>query len=127
MKKQDSWKIMAIVVILAITFFLVIILSLKNKNEEINSFEACAAAGYPVGESYPRQCWTNGGHFVEEITWKNDQIFLMQILETGNYACFGCSVSAKANRCVDPALNIMKPANETIDRHCNQEFEIVSS
>jgi hypothetical protein len=35
-------------------------------NEGITSFEECAAAGYPVGESYPRQCWTpNGKHFVE--------------------------------------------------------------
>ncbi len=36
--------------------------------EGITSFEQCAAAGYPVGESYPRQCWTpSGEHFVEVI------------------------------------------------------------
>jgi len=34
----------------------------------IYSFEECAAAGYPVMESYPRQCNTpDGKHFVEEI------------------------------------------------------------
>ncbi len=34
----------------------------------IKNFEECAAAGYPVGESYPRQCWTpDGKHFVEEL------------------------------------------------------------
>jgi hypothetical protein len=35
---------------------------------QITNFEECASAGYPVGESYPRQCWTpDGKHFVEEI------------------------------------------------------------
>lgn len=34
----------------------------------ITNFEECTRAGYPVGESYPRQCWTpDGKHFVEEI------------------------------------------------------------
>lgn len=32
------------------------------------NFAECVAAGYPVMESYPRQCNTpHGGHFVEEI------------------------------------------------------------
>lgn len=35
----------------------------------INSFEDCEAAGYPIMESYPRQCRTSDGkHFVENIT-----------------------------------------------------------
>jgi len=39
-----------------------------TSEENINSFEDCAAAGYPIMESYPRQCRTVGGkHFVEEI------------------------------------------------------------
>ena len=34
----------------------------------INSFEECIAAGNPMMESYPRQCYTQDGkHFVEEI------------------------------------------------------------
>lgn len=34
----------------------------------VDSFDACAEAGYPVGESYPRQCWTpDGRHFTEII------------------------------------------------------------
>lgn len=34
----------------------------------ITNFEECAKAGYPVGESHPRQCWTpDGRHFVEEL------------------------------------------------------------
>ena len=35
---------------------------------QIANFEQCVRAGYSVGESYPRQCWTpDGRHFVEEI------------------------------------------------------------
>ena len=35
---------------------------------EISSFDECVAAGYPVMESYPRQCKTSDGTtFVEEI------------------------------------------------------------
>lgn len=37
--------------------------------EKINSFEECIKAGYPVLESYPRQCKTQDGKtFVEEVT-----------------------------------------------------------
>ena len=38
-----------------------------DANNEINNFEDCAAAGYPVGESYPRQCFAPDKTFVEEI------------------------------------------------------------
>jgi hypothetical protein len=35
---------------------------------QVTDFEECAQAGYPVGESYPRQCWSpSGGHFVETV------------------------------------------------------------
>lgn len=44
----------------------------QNKHmttEKINSFEECAKEGYPVLESYPRQCKIpNGKTFVEEVT-----------------------------------------------------------
>jgi hypothetical protein len=34
----------------------------------IDSFEECAAAGYPVMESYPAQCRTpDGRHFVQDV------------------------------------------------------------
>lgn len=38
------------------------------RSRTITNFEECARAGYPVGESYPRQCWMpKGRHFVEGI------------------------------------------------------------
>jgi eight-cysteine-cluster-containing protein len=37
-------------------------------NEQIVSFDDCAAAGYPIMESYPRQCRTpDGRNFVEDV------------------------------------------------------------
>lgn len=33
----------------------------------ISNFEECAAAGYPIIESYPRQCRANGINFIEQI------------------------------------------------------------
>jgi hypothetical protein len=37
-------------------------------SSEINSFDSCIKAGYPVMESYPRQCKTADGRtFVEEL------------------------------------------------------------
>ncbi len=37
-------------------------------SDKITNFKECARAGYPVGESHPRQCWTpDDKHFIEEI------------------------------------------------------------
>ena len=57
----------AVVLLLALAFFW---LSPPNQQfKSIDSFAECAAAGYPVGESYPRQCWTpDGRQFTEEIS-----------------------------------------------------------
>lgn len=123
MKKRKLANFIIVASILAVA--VIFIVSLNYTKEEITNFEDCASAGFTVGESYPRQCWANGKHFVEVINWKNDGISLLQNLDTWKYACFGCSVSAKANRCVDPPPRIMKLVNETPDRYCNQEFEVI--
>ena len=41
----------------------------KNRQlKSINSFSACQAAGYPIMESYPRQCSLPNGKFFVEST-----------------------------------------------------------
>ena len=127
MPKKNLQKTTIVILILIVFISLIIVSFYKelNKNEKITNFEECASAGFPVGESYPRQCWTpNGKHFVEEITWKNDGIILMQNPETGEFSCFGCSTGSKVARCIDP-IPIMKLINETINMYCNQEFEVI--
>ena len=39
----------------------------KSSNYKINNFEECQLAGYPVMESYPRQCNADGKTFTEDI------------------------------------------------------------
>ncbi len=40
----------------------------QTKTATISSFAECAAAGYPVVESYPRRCRTpDGSNFIEEM------------------------------------------------------------
>ena len=45
-------------------------LLLKEVNNEaiVTTFEDCAAAGYPVVESYPRRCLTDEREFIEDIS-----------------------------------------------------------
>jgi len=70
MKKRELGEVIALIIILAVVVSLFVMSFYKESN--INSFEECAEAGYPIGESYPRQCWTPGGkHFVEEINNSN--------------------------------------------------------
>ena len=41
----------------------------SSLSQRVTNFEECAKAGYPVGESHPRQCWTpDGRHFGEKLT-----------------------------------------------------------
>jgi len=124
MKKRKPIILVFVVLILVMVF--IFIISLNYPKEEITNFEECVAAGFAVGESYPRQCWTEKKHFVEEITWKNDGVVLMQNSETGEFACFGCSTGSNVALCIDP-IPTMKLVNETIDMYCNQEFEIVGN
>ncbi|MBI2035967.1 MAG: GerMN domain-containing protein [Candidatus Liptonbacteria bacterium] len=45
----------------------------------INSFAGCASAGYPVMESYPRQCRTPDGRTYTEILSDNDKSNLIRL------------------------------------------------
>lgn len=56
-------------VIAVLAVFWAINSSKNSETSAINDFEACAEEGYPIMESYPRQCRTSDGRlFVEEIS-----------------------------------------------------------
>ncbi|KKS82270.1 MAG: hypothetical protein UV58_C0011G0024 [Candidatus Wolfebacteria bacterium GW2011_GWC1_43_10] len=63
--------ILVLIVLLAVGIFWAVWASNKwmiKKIQNISSFEDCAGAGYPIMESYPRQCNTpDGRHFVEKV------------------------------------------------------------
>jgi hypothetical protein len=52
----------------------------KTPTTEVSNFEECVAAGYPVMESYPRQCRTpDGQNFVEDIGNELEKADLIKI------------------------------------------------
>jgi len=56
MKKTPLIIILILAIVLLISF-----------NQKINSFEDCVSAGYPVMESYPRQCNDGTNSWTEQI------------------------------------------------------------
>lgn len=56
-------KILTISAALALIFiaFMVWYVSGEKSAAKINSFDECAAAGYPIQESYPERCSVPGG------------------------------------------------------------------
>jgi hypothetical protein len=116
--------------ILIVVLLAAFVLSSCAKSSQITNFEECIAAGNPAMESYPRQCRdpSTDRTFVEEIddSWRLDGIVLMQHETEEFYACFGCSsepVDGVA-MCIDP-ISEMKLVEETAERYCNSEFEVV--
>jgi len=48
-------------------------------NDKIKNFEECAAAGYPVEEIYPAQCFADGKSFTENIGNEMELLDLIKI------------------------------------------------
>ncbi len=76
MKKEEKNIAAGIIII----FLLIILISIfflfyKNiKKEDIIDFKTCLSAGYPILESYPRQCKTlDGKTFIEKINIIDDK------------------------------------------------------
>lgn len=71
MTKQGITSLVLLLVVLLIGGFLILRSSgnLSTEKPIITNFEECAKAGYPVAESYPRECRTpDGGLFVEKVS-----------------------------------------------------------
>lgn len=66
-------KLIALFVILLVVGIGVWKYQERAKVQNINSFEDCAQAGYPIMESYPEQCRTpDGRNFTKQITQTSD-------------------------------------------------------
>jgi hypothetical protein len=66
--------------------------TLENWQVKIDTFEACANAGNPIMESYPRQCSANGQTFVEK-TGSNEA---GNEGNEGRHACTAKDIAAEA-------------------------------
>ena len=68
MNKKFIWIIAVIIILAGIGIYFGLNRQFSSPSHKITDFEECARAGYPVGESYPRQCWTpDGRRFVEKV------------------------------------------------------------
>jgi hypothetical protein len=64
---------------------------------------------------------------VDDYYWRFDDIELRQHEVDGYYGCFGCSERTDEPAiCIDPVPE-MKPAEETPERYCNSDFEVVEN
>lgn len=78
MTKVSRAQIIWIVALLILVAMLVYPLLTREKAPVIGSFQECMDAGYPIMESYPRQCNADGNNFVEDIDpiqepWQEDE------------------------------------------------------
>ena len=69
--KKREHKIIGLIVMVALLIAGMVILFFGGEEEsKITNFEECITAGYPIMESYPRQCRTPDGElFMEEIDY----------------------------------------------------------
>ncbi len=67
MTKISRAQIIWIVALLVLVAMIVYPLLTKKQILPITSFQECLDAGYPIMESYPRQCSADGNNFVEDI------------------------------------------------------------
>lgn len=68
MNKKNIWIIAVMIILAGVGIYFGLNWQSVLPSDKITNFEECARAGNPVGESYPRQCWTpDGRHFIEEI------------------------------------------------------------
>jgi hypothetical protein len=75
MKKIIVFLIFIAAILIAVFFFVV---KISEKKADINNFYACLEAGYPIMESYPRQCRAGDQTFVEDIGNKLEKVDLIR-------------------------------------------------
>jgi len=86
MRRKD--KILTTVLLLLVLLAFIVYLVFSDLRGMINAptnFEECAAAGYPVMESYPRQCSAYGDIFVEVIDNGGGKVYCNPSDRGGDY------------------------------------------
>ncbi len=66
MSKKNTVITMMVIILIAAAFFLAYLINRKSVSE-VSNFEQCAKLGFPIMESYPRQCRAGDKIFVEDI------------------------------------------------------------
>jgi hypothetical protein len=113
-----------IFVLIAISVFILGCTGVEENN--ITNFEECVAAGFPVMESYPRQCNDGENTYVEQINedanFQTDGFSLIN--NDGVYSCVGCGENAEGEFiCIDAAADA-NFVEETENLYCDG-FEVI--
>ncbi|MDO8509136.1 MAG: hypothetical protein Q7S27_05635 [Nanoarchaeota archaeon] len=83
MNNQIKIISVAVIAFLLLGSIIALNISPKSQTPEINSFEECVFAGYPVLETYPEQCKTpDGKTFVRIISLED--YFFQEMVKIGN-------------------------------------------
>jgi putative hemolysin len=89
MNMKMKWSNSMLLIIVPIFALLALLWILFSSQPQISSFEECVAAGFPVMESYPRQCSDGVNTFTENVGLANpasvyceDQGYTLEIRET---------------------------------------------
>lgn len=75
-------------------FVSLFVLTLAGCTNTIDSFQECANAGYPVMESYPRQCRADGQTFTEHID--GEKRYISENLDDCRAMLFECELNERA-------------------------------
>lgn len=68
MKRKYIGLITIAILLIGMLVYVVVRRQQSIQLEKISNFKECVAAGYPIAESYPAQCFTPDGRgFIEEI------------------------------------------------------------
>lgn len=94
MKKLSHAQIVWIIALLILIAMIVYPLLTQKKTLPITSFQECLDAGYPIMESYPRQCSADGNNFVEDIDENNAEWWIINN-EWEDESVVFCTMDAK--------------------------------
>lgn len=123
--KNFAIIILPALIAIFVIFFLVMPKVRENREQskigQITNFEECVEMGYPIMESYPRQCSTPDGHtYTEELS---DEIFDEPILG-GDADEYGCIGSAGYSWC-EPKSKCLRIWEETCYTSIEQEVQYI--
>jgi len=79
-------NIIAVALLIVLIALLVVFIQTPPSGPEINSFEECVAAGYPVMESYPPQCAVPGDRTFTEDSCQDEKGMVLTISDAKNIA-----------------------------------------
>lgn len=97
MKKNKKQAYIPLLILLLLVVAVALVALIANKDDGVTDFNSCVEKGYPVLESFPRQCNVDGRIYIEKIT---EDLIGGQRDENGCLAPAGYSYNETIGACV---------------------------